>query len=262
LEQTVGSLSTTLHETIGHASGSMIEGVTEKVRNERLGKWGNGLEEMRAEILAVYTFIRFYDEIVETGFLGEWPHRVPKEIIWRLAIDDVAGGGWRRWRGLPAGTTAISQAHALADTGIMYYLIDHCPEHVQLVQEIVHLEGEPPLPALRLRVGDVHKVFPVIEELAQKVQHMSSTADTNLVNDFMLKYAASTRDSSYASIVTRMRDVQNHGVIETVNVFPEFVVTKDGEGHVVDVVPHPPSDPLTHLKKIYAMSRAGYDNDL
>jgi hypothetical protein len=257
LEAAVSSLCTTLHETIGHASGSMIEGVTEKVRNERLGRWGNGLEEMRAEILALYTFMKFFDEIVDTGFLGEWPKIVPKEFLLRLAIDDVAGGGWRRWRGLPSGSTSISQAHALADTGIMYYLIDHCPQHVQLIQETVTLDGEAPFPALRLRVGDVNQIFPVVEELAQKVQHMSSTADVALVNEFMTTYASSTRDASYADIVTHMRNTQNHGVIETVSVFPEFNVVEDGQGNVVDVTPVTPADPLSHFLKLYEMSRPG-----
>jgi hypothetical protein len=257
LERSVASLATTLHETIGHASGSMIEGVTEKVRNERLGKWGNGLEEMRAEILALYTAIQFYDEIVATGFLGDWPSKVPKEVIWELVLDDVAGGGWRRWRGLPSGTTAITQAHALADTGIMYYLIDHCPEHIRLVHETVQLsDNEEPLTVLRLRAFDIDKLLPVLEELANKVQHMSSTADAAMVNDFMTKYASSTRDPSYADIVTRMRDAQNHGVIETVHAFPEFdLVTFDGNVH--DAVPRMPSDPLEHFKTIYELSRPG-----
>ena len=114
--------------------------------------------------------------MVETGFLGDWPNIVPKEVILRFALDDVAGGnwcwvgflvffylsltiffffffpigGWRRWRGLPSGTTSISQAHALADTGIMYYLLDNAPEHISLVEETVTLPEGGTLPVLRL----------------------------------------------------------------------------------------------------------------
>jgi len=257
LKEAVTSLSTTLHETIGHASGNSIEGVTEKVRNERLGKWGNALEEMRAEVLAMYTILRFYDEVVESGFLGDWPKIVTKDVICKLAIDDVAGGGWRRWRGLPSGSTAISQAHALADTGIMYYLIDHCPDQIALVKESVEIPGEGPLTVLRLQVGDVWKVFPVIEKLAQLIQHLSSTADVDGVNTFMAKYAASTRDPEYADIVTKMRDVQNRGVIETVNVFSEFEIVHGPNGEVVDAKPVPPKDPFEHFVKLYDQSRPG-----
>mmetsp|Transcript_9209 Transcript_9209/g.13943 ORF Transcript_9209/g.13943 Transcript_9209/m.13943 type:complete len:660 (-) Transcript_9209:59-2038(-) len=257
LERAVSSLVTTLHETVGHASGNMIEGVTEKVRNERVGKWGNGLEEMRAEILALYVTFKFYDEVVETGFLGKWPEIVPKEHILRFALDDVAGGGWRRWRGLPSGTTAISQAHALADTGIMYYLIDNAPEGlISLVEESVDLPEGVTLPVLRLKATNVEALLPTIEKCAQIVQTMSSTADQKMVEEFMNKYAAHTRDPRYADIVTGMRNAAAHGVIETVNVFPELTPKKEGED-IVDVDSAAPSSALQHFLDIFELSRPG-----
>jgi hypothetical protein len=255
LAHKVGSLSTTLHETIGHASGNSIEGVTEKIRNERLGKWGNGLEEMRAEVLALYTTLRFYDEIVETGFLGEWPSKVPKEVICKLAIDSVAGGGWRRWRGLPSGSTTLSQAHALADNGIMYYLIDHCPDHVALVQETVVIPDVGSIPVLRLKIGDVSQVAPVVEKLAGLIQHFSSTANADEVNEFMMKYAVSTRDPAYADIVSQMQYHQYRGVLETANMFPEYKVMSGEDGSIIDVEPVRPSDPYQYFMNVFEMSR-------
>ena len=254
LENVVSTLCTTLHETIGHASGNMIEGITEKVRNERLGRWGNGLEEMRAEILALYCVFKFYDEIVDSGFLGKWPNIVSKEVILRFALDHVAGGGWRRWRGLPSGSISLSQAHAIADTGIMYFLVDHCPQNLSLIQDTLSLPEEEALSVLRLRIGNVDQIFPEIENLAQTVQKMSSTSDSKLVNDFMKEYAASTRNPCYGDIVTRMRDALNHGIIHTVTVFPEFELVLEKE-KVIDARPMIPSNPLNHFCNIFELSR-------
>jgi len=67
-----------LHETIGHASGNLHKYVdsegneqqlTRDILQERLGKWTRGLEEMRAEILALYTNITFYDELKELDIM-------------------------------------------------------------------------------------------------------------------------------------------------------------------------------------------------
>mgnify|MGYP003642186332 CR=1 FL=1 len=60
--------------------------MTEKIRNERLGKYGNGLEEMRAEVLAMYTAIRFYDDIVKSNFMGDWPQKVSSHLFSLLSL--------------------------------------------------------------------------------------------------------------------------------------------------------------------------------
>jgi len=264
LRESVSALTTTLHETIGHASGRMIPGVTEKIRNERLGRYGNGQEEMRAEILALYVAMRFYDEIVESGFLGEWPARVPKDVMLRLFIQDIAGSGWKRWRGLPSGSTEITQAHAQADTAIMYYLIEHSNGEVKLLQDSIQLKEDDgsvsTLPVIHLHVGDPNKIFPVVEKLAQVVQHISSTADKDEALSFMDKYASSTRNPAYADIVTGMREANGRGVLETVNLFPEFDVVYQGEAqdlaHIVDAIPRTPTDPLVHFRYMYDLGRA------
>ena len=99
----------------------------------------------------------------------------------------------------------------------------------------------------------------MIEELATTVQHMSSTAIESEVTAFMEKYAASTRDPRYAEIVTTMRDVASHGVIETVNVFPEMALLRNADGKVVDAVVTAPTDPVNHMRTLYRMSAAGAD---
>ena len=49
---------------------------------------------MRAEILALYCSINFYDEIVSTGFLEPWSNKIPMEDMVYLFIQDIAGSGF------------------------------------------------------------------------------------------------------------------------------------------------------------------------
>ena len=51
---------------------------------------------MRAEVLACYTAITFYDEIVETGVLKDWPTKLPKKTMIHLIIKSFADAGWFR----------------------------------------------------------------------------------------------------------------------------------------------------------------------
>eukprot|EP01126_Amoeba_proteus_P065197 TRINITY_DN9229_c0_g2_i3.p1 TRINITY_DN9229_c0_g2~~TRINITY_DN9229_c0_g2_i3.p1 ORF type:complete len:429 (+),score=82.70 TRINITY_DN9229_c0_g2_i3:15-1301(+) len=248
VEDIVSSLCTTLHETIGHASGSSVEGITDEMRNERIGKWLNGLEEMRAEILALFTGTHFYSEIVSSGILEDWPNKISKEDIFTLMIDDIAGGGWKRWRLTPEGSMEIEQAHALADTGIMYYLIDHSDGGILLTKESVAIDGEE-LTCLRLEVVDISKVLPVIRELAIKVQKLSSEAVFEDIDKFMNDYAVSTRDPTFSGIVRKMRAVSTKGVLMRLQVFPQW---EEVEG---DVVVRVPNDPIENSLDLWNLSQ-------
>lgn len=64
----------------------------------------------------------------------------------------------------------------------------------------------------RLIVHDISKILPVIEKLAIEVQRLSSHAVFEDIDAFMLKYAASTRNESYAGIVRDMQEAQKQGV--------------------------------------------------
>ena len=78
-----------------------------------------------------------------------------------------------------------------------------------------------------------------------------------MVEDFFDKYASSTRDPRYADIVTGMRNAAAHGVIETVNVFPELKIERGEGGEVKDVGVSAPGDALGHFLDVFEMSRPG-----
>eukprot|EP01126_Amoeba_proteus_P065196 TRINITY_DN9229_c0_g2_i2.p1 TRINITY_DN9229_c0_g2~~TRINITY_DN9229_c0_g2_i2.p1 ORF type:complete len:168 (+),score=28.31 TRINITY_DN9229_c0_g2_i2:91-594(+) len=163
-------------------------------------------------------------------------------------IDDIAGGGWKRWRLTPEGSMEIEQAHALADTGIMYYLIDHSDGGILLTKESVAIDGEE-LTCLRLEVVDISKVLPVIRELAIKVQKLSSEAVFEDIDKFMNDYAVSTRDPTFSGIVRKMRAVSTKGVLMRLQVFPQW---EEVEG---DVVVRVPNDPIENSLDLWNLSQ-------
>jgi hypothetical protein len=246
-------LMVTLHETIGHASGALVDGLSNEIRLERLGKWGNGLEEMRAEIIALYTGLTFFDEIAATGIMGDWPTRVNKEVLMELLVRKIAGDGWRRWKALPEDETTITQAHALADTGIMYYLIDHSGGAMQLREETIEFKGEQ-MSVLRLDIHSIHRVMEVVEQMAYEVQKLSSTAVPEEVENFMQRYAANTRNIRFGKIVRNMFDVSLRGTQMWMKIHPEFTPHYDHEGHLADVSLSIPDDPVEASLRLFRLS--------
>lgn len=244
LDTVIHSLLVTLHETIGHASGRNNGDKGQNI----FGKWENALEEMRAEIIALYTAIHFYDEIVNSGILGEWPKKIESFKMKELMILYMLNLGWKRWEGLPITDTEdnnVVGAHMLANTAIMYYLIDHSNGKVELTQDNVKS-----LPVLRIIANDILELEPVIEKLAYKVQKMSSIGSKAMVEKFMKKYACNTRNTNYISIVRTMQEANKMGVKMSCQVFPELVPIY-GEYGIIDVKATIPKSPFKYYVKIF-----------
>ncbi len=240
LESDVANLCTTLHETIGHASGSLVDGLSNEIKLDRLKEFGNGLEEMRAEILALYTATHFYQEIIDSGILGDWPEKVSKEKMFEYFVQHVAGRGWARWQHLPEGETKITQAHVLADTGIMYYLIDHSDGNLTLNQDAVEIDDQM-VERLYLHIKDVMGLLPLIAEMAFHVQKMASTAIPEEVGEFMNQYSVTTRDPRYSGIVKGMRKAIKGNIVQDLQIFPELVPIMEDE-EIVDIEVKVPND--------------------
>lgn len=249
LDDKVTSLMTTLHETIGHASGG--SNMTETQRKAAIGSYWNGLEEMRAEILACYTAITFYDEIAESGILGDWPNKVSKKEMQTLFIKDRANCGWLRWVDVPEGSTEVVQAHGRADTAIMYYLIDGGGITLNVTTRL--MDGEE-VTVLETKVKDLNKAMDLVEELAKKVQELSSEPTVESVDEFMKTYALSTRNKRYSGIVRNMQKINGKGVEAKIQVFPEWETVKNVYGEIVDAVPYKPQDPVDAALKMLRYS--------
>ena len=193
--------------------------------------------------------------------------------MFHLFIQDIAGSGWSRWAGLPLGSTKISQAHAQADTGIMYYLIDNSNGAAKLVTDTIEIDDKK-LEVLSLQINDLSVIIDLVKELAIMVQGLSSQAVKQDIDDFFKVYASDTRDTKYAEIVTKMRDTKDNGIIQKVQIFPEWEpvyeeadieeankpllvdVTNSASysSTIVDARPIIPTDPFEYLKDLFEKS--------
>ena len=261
-------------EHVSRASVRQVD-ISSDDKRELVGaKWNNGLEEMRAEVLALMTGMLYFDDLAAIGAFNQWPESVDQDRLKALMVQDIAGAGFRRWFNVPAGSTTVTQAHALADTGIMYYLVDNSDGAIRLVEEVVAHPDFPDsdyddandkvgLRTLRLDIDEsrMNDIQALVVELATLVQDLSSTADGERVEAFMNEYAASTRNAEFSEIVLGMRDVCGQGVKGKLQIFPEFepVFASDGDelemdraiGTIVDCEVCKPDCEVEACKKLF-----------
>lgn len=235
--ETIHSCSITLHETIGHASGNLHmyvdndgkeQPLTRDLLQECLGKWTRGLEEMRAEILALYTNITFYDELNEIGYYGQYGTNVEKNKMIELIIMEMVEAGPARWKSMPDDTTEVNGAHPQANTGIMYYLLDNSGGLEMNEVQVQHNGNN--FVNLKFKITDLNAVIKCIKELAYTVQRFTSTAPSKEIDDFMKKYAFSTRNINYSRYVRELSEYMREGVKQYLQIFPTITMSKDNKG--------------------------------
>ena len=250
LYDAIYNLTTTLHETIGHGSGNtIIHG-----QPERFGKWASGLEEMRAEINAFYCGLTYMDEICATGSLGRWGTEMQPDDLRMLVIRHFLDAGMFRWRSVQDGESEVSGAHCYADTAILYYLVDNCPEGAVQdvrVEEIDHPDdddgssseegkqgGGGKLEVLRTHfdMSKYEHIYETVKQMMITVQRFACEGPTEEIEAFMQKYAASTRNPRFGSIMKNARDVCGKGVKQHVQIYPIMTAVTDAEsGAITDV---------------------------
>ena len=244
----------TLHETLGHGSGRACQhtfkqgepltvcGQTYKVGDtipvtsentqEFLRGYFSALEELRAEILALYTSVFNFDELAAQGLFGDWPERIGKEKFIEELIKDMCKTGIRRMFSQPEGETKVSGAHARANVTIMYYLLDH--GGIELVKEPVMIDGQQYL-VLGFCVHDVERVCRSILELAQIVQQIKSTADGVVCRKLIDTYGGDVRDSSLPVILKHNRKAVVGNLKASTRIYPDYHPQFDEHGNIIDV---------------------------
>lgn len=257
----ISSLSVTLHETIGHGSGNLDtyidadgnkQPLTRELLQSRLGQWTRGLEEMRAEILSLYTAITFYDDIVKVDGLGDWPSKIPKDKMIELIILNMIKSGPGRWHSVVEGSDEVKGAHPMANTGITYYLLDNSDD---VVMEEVEIDNDgTKIYDLRFKITNIENVVKCISELAYTVQRFTSTAPTEEVDAFMKKYAISTRDKTYSKKMKDKSDYLNDMVELNLQIFPEWKLTVVDD-KLVDVEAYTPDNAFDALMNLYKMTK-------
>lgn len=259
-----------LHETIGHASGKLathtfregdnltIEGktyqigdtipVTNKNISEFLSGYESALEELRAEIVALFVSTEYLDTLLGAGFMTKWLDVMSKEELKDRLTIGMAKAGINRLMQLSDGATEVTGAHAQANSTITNYLIEK--GGVAIVEEIVTMDDKQ-FTVLGLIIKDREKTRNLVKELMLEVQRIKSTGDTQGVQALIETYGTKMPNLNYPRYLKECREHLVGKVKASVNIYPVFEPIVDATGNVIDSKAMWPQDFLDGYTKTY-----------
>lgn len=270
LSNDIWDIQCILHETIGHASGKLathtfrqgdvmtIEGKTYKVGDtipvtnknisEFLSGYESALEELRAEIVALYVSIEYLDTLLQAGFMAKWLDLMDKEELRDRLTMGMAKAGISRLMGLSDNATEVTGAHAQANSTITNYLIDN--GGMDMVEEPVEMDGKH-FTVLGLKFKDRAKTHALVKELMLEVQRIKSTGDTQAVAALIGTYGTKIRNINYPRYLRECREHLVGKVKASVTIYPTFEPVVDHLGQVIDCKATWPQDFLDGYSKTH-----------
>lgn len=275
LAKDIWTVHVLLHETIGHGSGRLathtfkegdkmtIENVTYNIGDTIPVTSANitefladdqSLEELRAEIIALYTSIFHFDEIERTGLFKDWPARIGEDRLIKELIKEMVTTAQTRLLSQPRDSNEIRGAHARANTVIMNWLLDG--GGIEMVQQKVAVEGKE-YDVLGIKVTDVNKACHDISILAQVVQCIKSTGDGQGLQQLMNKYGNCVRNPEHRDILQDNFKAVAGDLKVIATIFPEYRPIIE-EGEVVDVAALWPKD---IIEQNMTQKRLAYSTD-
>lgn len=254
LNHDIWDVHVVLHETLGHGSGRnaqhvFVEGdpltiggvtyqiddtieVTNDNSTEFIGGYSSALEELRAEIIALYTSIYNFDELNAGGLFKGWAEKIGKEKLIEWFILHMGYAGLTRLLAQADDATEIVQAHARADTTIMNYLLDH--GGLELIEEVYPINGVNHT-VVGVRLTDLPLAKQAVTDLACLVQRCKSTADGQAVEQLMQTYGTCVRHPEYIKILKANRQAVQGDLKEVAEIFPRYTPELDADGNITDI---------------------------
>jgi len=257
----IRELLTFLHETIGHASGSLAShtfteqenrtigtktyavGETIPVTNENIAHFLLGydstLEELRAEIIALYVATHHLETLVECGFLTEWVDKLGIETVRKWILHAMAYHGIYRLAGQPEENKEILGAHAQANAVITNYLLKN--NTAQLTRIPITVDGQQH-EAVTLKIDDTEKGMAVTQKLMQLVQNIKSTGDGRAARELIENYGKQIDSPELKKTLINNRKTLIGNLRVFANLYPDLTPLMDPSGNVVDIQAQWPSD--------------------
>lgn len=254
LAKDIRNILTILHETIGHASGRLDvhtfkEGDVLKIQNvlytigdtiqvtpanidELLMEYGNTLEELRAEVIAVWVAVNHIDELVKIGFLEGWYRALGKEELIKQIIENMVGHGLARMLSQADNATTIEGSHAQANSVLMNWVID--AGGAEIITDNVAI-GDVVYERVALEITDVAVAHKALTSLMQKVQSITSTGDGQEAKKLIETLGKPIRDSNYPRILKQnLRSIVGQ-VKAQVELYPLLRPVLDSSLAIIDV---------------------------
>jgi dipeptidyl-peptidase-3 len=206
-----------LHETLGHGSGKLgmhtctadevdlscsstahQPGETYPVTSENLADLLLGydatIEELRAEIIALYVSIVHLDELAAQGLLTSWYQKLGKRELQKWLMFHMLDSGLMRMLQQSESATEISGDHARANMTIMNYIIDAGGARID--EHIIEEDGKE-YTVIALNVTDMAKALAATTTLLAEVQRIKSTGDGIAAKNLIQQYGIPIRNMEH-----------------------------------------------------------------
>jgi len=195
-----------LHET-SHASGKLhqhtfkdnenlvISGITYNVGDtvdvtdenysEFIREDSSSLEELRAEINALYMSIHETDTLSQEGLFKNWSNILDIEELRKQCVIEMCRHMFRRYLSQGDEMSNIKGAHARANVVLTNFLLEG--KGIEIEDETKLIDGES-FHILDIKVVDLDKTYNNVMGLLQGVQRIKSTGDTDGCKELFEKY--------------------------------------------------------------------------
>jgi hypothetical protein len=256
-----------LHETIGHGSGRLTQhtfkegdnfdidgkkykiGDTIAVTSDNVSQlllgYENAIEELRADIVAMYVGAHHISELLACDLMKGWDNILtPEELSQKLIVRRVQDG-LRRYINLEDGATKVCGAHARAYGTIVYYLVEH--GGLEIAEETVEVDGKE-YTVVGLRLTDWEKTKHNIKELMVEVQRIKSTGDGVAAKHLIETYGVPVKHPEYIKIFKANRKAVIGNVKASALMYPDLVPIYEN-GKIIDVNASWPKDIFEQQKK-------------
>jgi hypothetical protein len=246
-----------LHETVGHGSGAyheheFVEGenltinnvtykvgdklqITDDNYSQFIKKDCSALEELRAEINALYMSIAEMDTLASLGVFKDWLNVLGADELKKHCVIEMCRSIFGRLLSQKDNMDDIEGAHARANFVITNYLL--ADGGISINEETKNIDGKD-YTLMEIVVEDMANVWDNIVELLQIVQQIKSTGDTigcHELFDRYTKYPITMKTARvYRQHMLNNRKKLVGDIKATVKIFPQFVPVFDGN-EIVDV---------------------------
>lgn len=268
-------LLTILHETIGHASGKLsmhtfVEGDILTIENilhefgatiavtttnikEFLHGYDQTIEELRAEIIALYVAIHHIDEIIATSIVPQLAG-ISKEALQEWFITLMATTAYRRLLRQPENATTIAGDHARANSTITGYLI--ASGAIKEVREEKTINGiKYSIPSLS--VDNLAYAIQCVKDLMIQVQTIKSIGDGQAAQQLIQQYGTNIVDLQLPQILRDNKKAVMGDIKATATLYPILKPLTNNNGQIIDIIATWPTDIFEQQDKIshIALSR-------
>jgi len=233
-----------LHE-LSHGSGKLhlhatesgeIFPVTEDNLTQLIGKDNSALEELRAEINALYISITDLDILNQHNLYKDWYNKLGKDKLQNYCIIEMCRHFFIRLIPQSDNFAEIKGAHARADTVITNYLL--ADGGIKITDEVKVIDHEE-FHILGIEVVDFNKALDSVVKLLQLVQEIKSTANGKKCNELFSKYTtypvSIEQANQYRKYVMNVHKKLNGSIKSTARIFSNFQpIISDNQ--LVDVI--------------------------